>query len=109
MEILILKFCNAFGENCDDAVQAFLMWRGRPMHSSQIGCRIGTCWGKVFGRDTATGGVPAFCKAAVSAVNQDDESKRNDLASLMVHHKATDDQYYLLEAKATAAVRTSKT
>ena len=108
MEIFILKFCNAVAENCDDAAQVFLTWKGRPMHSSAIGCQIGSCWGKVFGKDAAAGGATAFCKAAVSAVHQDVKSKRDELAGFMVHHKATADRYYLLEAKATAAVRTSK-
>jgi hypothetical protein len=58
------------------------------MHSSQIGCQIGTCWGKVFSRDAAAGGVPAFRKAAVSAVNQDGESNRNDLSMLVFVKKS---------------------
>lgn len=109
MKIFISKFRNAVGnESSDDAATVFLTWSNRPMHSSQIGCQIGSCWGKVFGKDAGAGGATAFRKAAVSAVHKSDKSKREELAGLMVHHKSTADRYYLMQAKATAAVKTSK-
>ena len=78
------------------------------MDASQIGCQMSSSWGKVFGKESATGGATAFRKAAVSAVHHNDKGRREELAGLMVHNKATADRYYLLEEKAAAAVKTSK-
>ena len=76
------------------------------MHSSHVGCQIGSCWGKVFGKEAGAGG--AFRKAAVSAVHKNDKGRREDLAGLMVHNKSTADRYYLMQEKAKSAVQTSK-
>ena len=75
----------------------------KKMTSSHVGCQIGSCWGKVFGKDTISGGATAFCEAAVSAVNED---MRGDLANLMVHKQSTADLYYLLKKKGKCAVKT---
>ena len=85
----------------------FLTWSNRRMDSSHIGSQINSSWGKVFGKEGAVGGATAFRKAAISAVHRDDKERREDLAGLMVHDKATADRYYLLEEKAAAAVKTS--
>ena len=44
----------------------------------------------------------------MSAVHRDDEGERENLAGLMVHNKSTADRYYLMQAKVTSAVKTSK-
>ena len=86
----------------------FVSWRGVPLDSSQVGAQIGSCWGKVFGKEASTGGATSFRKAAVSAVHEADKEMRGDLADLMVHNKTTADRYYLLQDKGKSAVRTSK-
>ncbi|CAB4039658.1 Hypothetical predicted protein [Paramuricea clavata] len=78
------------------------------MKSSQVGAQIGSCWGKVFSKDTSLGGATAFCKAAVLAVHECNENMRCDLADLMVHKKSTADKCYLLKNKSKSAVQTSK-
>lgn len=109
MEIFISKFRNSIANgNNDDAAKVFLTWSNQPMQSSQIGCQIGSCWGKVFGKEAGAGGATAFRKAAVSAVHQSDEGQRENLAGLMVHNRSTADRYYLMQAKAKSAVQTSK-
>ena len=47
------------------AKPVFLSWSNRPMDASHIGCQINSSWGKVYGKDTATGGATAFRKVAV--------------------------------------------
>ena len=109
MEIFISKFRDSIANgNTDDAAQVFLTWSNQPMQSSQIGCQIGSCWAKVFGKEAGAGGATAFRKAAVSAVHQSDEGQRENLAGLMVHNRSTADRYYLMQAKAKHAVQTSK-
>jgi site-specific recombinase XerD len=94
MKIFINKFCYALADNTsENGEPVFLTWSNRPMDSSQIGCQIDSAWGKVFGKYAATGGATAFRKAAVSAVNRSDKSRREDLAGLMVHNKATADLF----------------
>ena len=78
------------------------------MTASHIGSQINSAWGKLFGKETATGGATAFRKAAVSAVHRNDKGRREELAQLMAHQKATAGRYYLLEEKTAAAVKTSK-
>ncbi|CAB4043461.1 Neurofilament medium polypeptide, partial [Paramuricea clavata] len=86
----------------------FLSFRCTPLDSSQVGAQIGSCWGKVFGKEASMGGATSFRKAAVSAVNESNEDMRGDLADLMVHHKTTADKFYLLKNKGKSAVKTSK-
>ena len=91
MEIFISKFRNTLGgANTNDAAPVFLTWTNKPMHSSHVGCQIGSCWGKVFGKEAGAGG--AFRKAAVSAVHKNDKGRREDLAGLMVHNKSPADR-----------------
>ena len=108
MKIFISKFrLPVANMTCKDGETVFLTWSNRRMDSSHIGSQINSSWGKVFGKEGAVGGATAFRKAAVSAVHRDDQERREDLAGLMVHNKATTDRYYLLEEKAAAAVKTS--
>ena len=65
----------------------FLSWRGTPLDSSQVCAQIGSCWGKVFGKNVLTGGATSFRKAVVSAVHACEKEMRGDLADLMVHNK----------------------
>ena len=81
----------------------FLSWRGTPLDSSQVGTQIGSCWGKVFGKEASTGGATSFRKAVVSAVHACEKEMRGDLADLMVHNKTTADWYYLLQDKGKSA------
>ena len=78
------------------------------MGSSLIGSQINSSWAKIFGKEAGCGDATAFRKAAVSAVHQNDKSRREELAGLMVHNKATADRYYLMQEKSVAAVKTSK-
>lgn len=77
------------------------------MDSSQVGAQIGSCWGKVFGKEASTGGATSFRKAVVSAVHACEKEMRGDLADLMVHNKTTAGRYYLLQDKGKSAARTS--
>ncbi|CAB3998622.1 Hypothetical predicted protein [Paramuricea clavata] len=78
------------------------------MTSSHIGRQIDSCWGKTFGREAASGGATAFRKAVVSAVEEYNDEIREDLATLMKHHKTTTDQYYLLRRQAKSAINASR-
>lgn len=109
MKIFIAKFRNVVAsESSEDSAPVFLTWSNRKMRASQIGCQIGSCWGKVFGKEAGAGGATAFRKAAVSAVHKKDKDRREDLAGFMVHKKSTADRFYLIQEKATNAVKTSK-
>ena len=70
--------------------------------------QIGSCWGKVFRKQASMGGAASFRKAAVSAMNESNEDMRGDLADLLVHHKTTADNFFLLQNKGKSAVKTSK-
>lgn len=108
-KIFIEKFRNELdGVNTDGDSAVFLSVNQKKLTSSQVGSQIGSCWGKVFGRETSLGGATAFRKAAVSAVHECREDMRGDLANLMVHKQSTADRYYLLQNKGKSAVRTSK-
>lgn len=108
-QIFIEKFRNTMeGVSSDGHSFVFLSANLRKLSSSQVGCQIGSCWGKVFGKGTTSGGATAFRKAAVSAVNEHNEDMRGDLANLMVHKQSTADRYYLLKSRGNSAVRTSK-
>ena len=48
-----------------------------------MGTQIGSCWGKVFGKEASTGGATSFRKAVVSAVHACEKEMRGDLADLM--------------------------
>ena len=107
--IFIEKFRNRIeGTTTDGNAPVFVTWNQGGMTSSHVGAQIGSCWGKVFGREISSGGATAFRKAAVSAVHQGNEELRGDLAELMTHKKATADRYYLLKNKGQSAVKTSK-
>lgn len=109
VSIFIEKFRNQLdGVSTDANAPIFMTWNNGKMKSSQVGAQIGSCWGKVFGKDTSLGGATAFRKAAVSAVHECNENMRSDLADLMVHKKSTADKYYLLKNKSKSAVQTSK-
>ena len=109
VEIFISKMRNCLPDtNLDTKETVFLTWKGCEMYSSHVGSQIGSCWGKVFGKEASTGGATSFRKAAVSAVHEANKEIRGDLANLMVHNRATADKYYLLEDKGKTAVRTSK-
>ena len=108
-EIFIDKFRNRLQDASTDVHSTvFPTLNGRKMLSSQVGTQIGVCWGKVFGKETSSGGATAFRKAAVSAVHECNEQMRGDLANLMVHKQSTADRYYLLKNKSKSAVKTSK-
>ena len=108
-EIFIVKFRNRLNDvNTTGESAVFLSVTKKKLTSSQVGAQIGSCWGKVFGRETSSGGATAFRKAAVSAVHEQREEMRSDLADLMAHKQSTADRYYLLENKGKSAVRTSK-
>ena len=94
-KIFITKFraTVALGKTSEDDEPVFLTWSNC---SWLIGCQINSIWGKVFGKEASCGGATAFRKAAVSAVHHSDKSRRDELASLMVHNKATADRYYLI-------------
>ena len=107
--IFITRFRNELdGVNTIGDSAVFLSVTQKKLTSSQVGSQIGSCWGKVFGRETSSGGATAFRKAAVSAVHEHREDMRSDLADLMVHKQSTADRYYLLQNKGKSAVRTSK-
>ena len=89
-------------------IHRFLSFTGTSLDSSQVGAQIGSCWGKVFGKQASMGGATAFRKAAVSAVHESNEEMRGDLADLMVHNQATATKYYLLKNKGKSAVKTYK-
>jgi hypothetical protein len=109
IHIYIAKFRNRLGNVDTDAnAPLFLSWNRSKMKSSQVGTQIGSCWGKVFGKKTSSGGATAFRKAAVSAVHESNEDLRGDLANLMVHKQSTADRYYLLKSKGKSAVKTSQ-
>ena len=108
VEIYITRFRNKLGDvDKDGKAPVFLTWSQCKMQSSQVGAQIGSCWGKVFGKESPFGGATAFRKAAVSAVHDTNEDMRDDLANLMVHNKSTADRY-LLKNKGKTAVKTSK-
>ena len=108
-QIFVNKFRNQLdGVNTSGDSAVFLSVTGKKLTSSQVGSQIGSCWGKVFGMETSSGGATAFRKAAVSAVHEYREDMRSDLADLMVHKQSTADRYYLLRNKGNSAVRTSK-
>lgn len=108
-QIFIKNFRNCLGDvSIDGDSPVFLSVNQRKMMSSQVGAQIGSCWGKVFGKETSLGGATAFRKAAVSAVHESNEEMRGDLADLMVHKQSTADRYYLLRNKGKSAVKTSK-
>ena len=108
-QIFVAKFRNQLnGVNVSGESALFLTVSGKKLTSSQVGSQIGSCWGKVFGRETSSGGATAFRKAAVSAVHEQREEMRSDLADLMAHKQSTADRYYLLKNKGKSAVRTSK-
>ena len=88
--------------------KVFLSWTGASMSSSRVGSQIGSCWGKVFGKQNYAGGATSFRKAVVIAVQERNEDLRGDLANLMVHRKTTADKYYLLKDKRKTAVKTSQ-
>jgi hypothetical protein len=73
-----------------------------------LGAQIGSCRGKVFGKEASSSGATSFRKAAVSAVHKSNKEFRGDLADLMVHNKNTADRYYLLQDTGKSAVKTSK-
>ncbi|XP_028415023.1 uncharacterized protein LOC114538102 [Dendronephthya gigantea] len=109
INLYVVKFRNTL-ENPpkEDAAPLFLSTNSRPMRASAVGSQIGSCWGKVFGKDLGAGGATAFRKAAVSAVHRSDAGQREKLAGLMDHHKSTADKYYLLQNKTKSAVQSSK-
>ena len=108
-QIFIAKFRNRLnGVNISGESALFLTVNGKKLTSSQVGAQIGSCWGKVFGKETSSGGATAFRKAAVSAVHEQREEMRSDLADLMAHKQSTADRYYLLKNKGKSAVRTCK-
>ena len=108
-KIFIEKFRNQLpGVRTDGDAPVFITWKQGKMTSSQVGAQMGSCWGKVFGKETSTGGATAFRKAAVSAVHQSNKDLRGDLADLMAHKQSTADRYYLLKNKGKSAVRTSQ-
>ena len=105
MEIFIFQMRNRLSDvDTTNAAPVFLSGSQKKMHSS----RIDSCWGKVFGKDTACGGATAFRKAVVSAVNEFNQEIREDLATLMAHKKTTADTYYLLRNKEKSAVNASR-
>ena len=109
VQIYIRQFRNKLGGvDKDGKAPVFLAWSKSKMKSSQVGTQIGSCWGKVFGKESSSGGATAFRKAAVSAVHGTNKDLREDLANLMVHNKATADRYYLLKNKGKTAVQTAK-
>ena len=90
MTIYVNKFCYPVADmTCNDSKPVFPTWKNRLMVASHIGCQINSSWGKVFGKETATGGVTAFEVMSISAVHQDDKEREGKLAELMVHNKAT--------------------
>ncbi|CAB4029523.1 Hypothetical predicted protein [Paramuricea clavata] len=107
--IFVSNFRNKLGEvDKGDNAPVFLSWNLHPVNSSHIGKQMGSCWGKVFGKEASGGGATAFRKAAVSAVQEHDEEARGNLASLMDHCKETADKFYMLQQKskqATVAAR----
>lgn len=106
--IFITQLRNKLGDvDLDDTATVFISWNVRAMDSSHIGKQIGSCWGKVFGKEAAGGGA-TFRKAAVSAMQEHDEEGRDNLASLMVHRKETADRYYLLTQKSKEAAIASR-
>ncbi|CAB3983100.1 Hypothetical predicted protein [Paramuricea clavata] len=108
-EIFISKCRNALGDvDTTNASPVFLTWSQKGMTSSHIGRQIDSCWGKTFGREAASGGATAFRKAVVSAVEEYNDEIREDLATLMKHHKTTADQYYLLRRQAKSAINASR-
>ncbi|XP_028414073.1 uncharacterized protein LOC114537140, partial [Dendronephthya gigantea] len=93
-KIYIQKFRNRLADvNTDKDSPVFLTSNQKKMKSSQV--------------ETSMGGATAFRKAAVSAVHEQNEDLRGDLADLMVHKQSTADHYYLLKNKGKSAVRTS--
>ena len=109
VSIFIEKFKNQLdGVSTDANAPVFMTWNNGKMKSSQVGAQIGSCWGKVFSKDTSLGGATAFRKAAVSAVHECNGNMHSDLADLMIHKKSTEDKYYLLKNKSKSAVQTSK-
>ena len=109
VKIYIAKYRNRLGDvdqNGNSTV--FLSWNKGKMTSAQVGIQIGSCWGKVFGKDTSSGGATAFRKAAVSTGHESNEDLLGDLANLMVHKSEAADRYYLLKSKGKSAVKTSK-
>jgi site-specific recombinase XerD len=108
-QIFIEKLRNHLeGVSTDGDSAVFLSVTLKKMTSSHVGSQIGSCWGKVFGKEAVLGGATAFRKAAVSAVNEHNEDMCGDLANLMVHKQSTADRYYLLQSKGKSAVKTSK-
>lgn len=106
--IFVTELRNKLGNvNKHDNVIVFITWSLRQMNSSQTGVEIGSCWSKVFGKSASGGGTTSFRKAAVSAVQKQNEHGRGDLASLTVHHKETTDLYYLLQSKVKQAANAS--
>ncbi|CAB3991928.1 Neurofilament medium polypeptide [Paramuricea clavata] len=109
VKIFIERFRNALPEVlCSSQSIVFLRFTGTALDSSQFGAQIGSCWGKVFGKEASMGGATAFRKAAVSTVHESNEEMRGDPADLMVHNQATATKYYLLKNKGKSAVKTSK-
>ena len=109
MLIFISKFRNQLVDaDTSEKSAVFLIRRGTALDSSAVGAQISSCWVKVFGKEAAFGGATSIRKAVVSAVHENNESMRGDLANLMVHNKSTADRYYLLQDKGKSAARTSR-
>ena len=109
VKIYIAKFRNQLeGVSTDDDSTVFLTWRAGVMNSSLIGAQMKSCWKKVFGKECSVEGATAFRKAVVSAVHEQNEGLRTDLANLMVHKRTTADNYYLLKTKGKTAAKTSQ-
>ena len=109
MEVFIGRMRNRLADvDTTNTAPVFLSWNQKKMHSSHVGVQIDSCWGKEFGKDAASGGATAFRKAVVSAVQECNHEIREDLATLMVHNKATADRYYLLKSKEKSALNASR-
>jgi hypothetical protein len=108
-EIFISKCRNALSDvDTTNTSPVFLTWSQKGMTSSHIGRQIDSCWGKTFGKQAASGGATAFRKAVVSAVEEYNDEIREDLATLMKHHKTTADRYYVLRRQAKSAINASR-
>ena len=73
-QIFIEKLRNTLLDvNTNEDAPVFITWNQRMMTSSHVGAQVGSCWEKVFGKESSVGKATAFRKAGVFAVHEHNE------------------------------------
>ena len=94
------------GTRSDDHV--FISSSGNAMSSSMVSAQLNSFWQKATGKVLVRVNAAAFRKAAVSAVHEEHEHLKKDLADLMGHNQKTAEEFYLIRQKEKTAAKTSE-